>query len=268
MNDEVRQELSSLMDERAVLAAMLRQEAALAQAQTELGLMSVGEAQSILNTCKVDLFDVPHILRDSLLASNTAEPPLIKHLRESVCLFNPAAAKAVYRIGQSADLLCNALALVTRDVLDQMGQDMLRLQDHTRSADVSRAWQRVQAAANGALRLQFEASDASPSWPMADVAQLAAHSLGLSPTLGEGPEDWMALGCELGVFTLCVQRVATDPQAVHAPLWVAQWLTELSTHTHRPADARDFWRAQWPLWSTLALNAAQSLRALTASGQA
>ena len=264
MNDEVRQDLASWMDERALVAAMLRQEAALAQAQTELGLMSVEDAQSILNTCKVDLFDVPHIVRDSLWASHTAEPPLIKHLRDSVRLFNPTAANAVYRVGQRADLLCNALALVTRDVLDQMGQDMEGLQDHARSADVLRAWQRVQAAADGALRLQFKAPHAPPSWPTAELEQRAAHSLGLSPTLGEGPEDWMALGCELGVFTLCVQRVAADPQAVHAPLWVAQWLTELSTHTQRPADARDFWRVQWPLWSTLVLRAAQSLRAWVA----
>ena len=264
MSDELRQDLSSLLDERALVDAMLRQEAALAQAQTELGLMSAAEAQSILNTCKVDLFDVPHIVRDSVLASNTAEPPVIKHLRASVRLFNPAAANAVYRAGQSSDLLCNALALVTRDVLDQMAQDMVLLQDHIRTADVSRAWQRVQAAADGALRLQFKAPDASPSWPIADIEQLASHNLGLSSTLGEGPEDWMALGCELGVFTLCVQRVAQDPQAVHAPLWVAQWLTELSTHTQRPADARDFWRAQWPLWSTLVLRAAQSLRAWVA----
>ena len=264
MNDEVRQDLSSWMDERALVAAMLRQEAALAQAQSELGWMSMGDAQSILNTCKVDLFDVPLIVRDSMGASNTAEPPLIKHLRDSVRLFNPAAANAVYRAGQGADLLCNALALVTRDVLDQMAQDMQLLQDHTRSADVSRSWRRVQAAAEGALRLQFKAPDALPGWPAADIEQRAARSLGLSATLGEGPEDWMALGCELGVFTLCVQRVAQDPQAVHAPLWVAQWLTELSTHTQRPADARDFWRAQWPLWSTLVLRAAQSLRAWVA----
>jgi hypothetical protein len=27
--------------------------------------MSLGNGQSILNTCKVDLFDVPHIVRDA-----------------------------------------------------------------------------------------------------------------------------------------------------------------------------------------------------------
>lgn len=263
MSDGLRQDLPSLLDERALVAAMLRQEAALAQAQAELRLMASSDAQSIINTCKVDLFDVPHILRESLLpASATAEPAVIKSLRESVRLFNPAAAKAVYRVGQSADLLSNALALVTHDVLAQMACDIQALRQLPAAADVCLAWERVHFIAERALRLQFKASPDHASWPMADVQQRAAQALGLAPALSEGSEDWMSLGCELGVLTLCVQRVSGQAHVLRAPLWVAQWLTELSTHTIRPLDARDFWRAQWPLWSTLTLTAARSLREL------
>jgi hypothetical protein len=263
MNDALRPDLSSLLDERALVAAMLRQASALAQAQAELGHMPLRDAQSIVNTCKVDLFDVPHIMRDSLSASSQAEPPVIKHLRESVRLFNPAAAAAVYALNHPADLLCNALALVTHDVLAPMAADIQALGAVPAAAEVCLAWDRLQPVAERALRLRFLPTSAPASLPLRDVQLLAARALGLPSALSEGTEDWMSLGCELGVFTLCVQRVAGQAQAMRAPLWVAQWLTELSVHTIRPAQSRDFWRAQWPLWSTLTLAAARSLRELT-----
>ena len=50
--------------------------------------MSRDSAQSIIGTCKVDLFDVPRIARDSGRAGSLAIP-LIKALRETVALFNP-----------------------------------------------------------------------------------------------------------------------------------------------------------------------------------
>ena len=262
MSEALRPDLTSLLDERALVAAMLRQEAALAQAQAELGHLPKGDAQSIVNTCKVDLFDVPHIMRESLSASSRAEPAVIKHLRESVRLFNPAAAAAVYPLSHPADLLCNALALVTHDVLTLMAADIQVLHSVPAAAEVCLAWERLQPVAERALRLRFLPASAPTSSPVRDVQPLAARALGLPPALSEGTENWMSLGCELGVFTLCVQRVAGQAQAMRAPLWVAQWLTELSVHTIRPSDSGDFWRAQWPLWSTLTLAAARSLHEL------
>ena len=260
MNEELRQDPASLLDERALVAAMLRQEAAQAQAQADLGLLAPEDAQSIVNTCKVDLFDVPHILRDSLLNDASAEPALIKSLRDSVRLFNPAAADAVHRWGHPGDLLCNALALVTRDVLHWVGQDVQALQARPAAMDVCRAWEQVCNTAQGALCLQLNPVSAPATWPVAEVRQKMAQTLGLTAASSEGTQAWMALGCALGVFILSAQRVASQTQAIHVPLWVAQWLTELSSHTLRPSDGRDFWRAQWPLWSTLVLSAARSAR--------
>lgn len=264
MNEDLRQDPASLLDERALVAAMLHQEAALAQAQAALGLMAPNDAQSIVNTCKVDLFDVPHILRESLLSQGSAEPVLIKSLRDSVRLFNPVAAEAVHRCSHPADLLSNALALVTRDVLDWVGQDVHALASLPAAVDVCRAWAQVCSTAERALCVQFTPVHLPATWPLADVREQAAQTLGLAVASSEGTEAWMALGCALGVFTLCAQRVAPHTQAIHAPLWVAQWLTELSSHTLRPSDARDFWRAQWPLWSTLVLSAARSAREVRA----
>ena len=263
MSEVLRADLTALLDERALVAAMLRQEAALAQAQAELGRLPMGDAQSIVNTCKVDLFDVPHIMRESLSASSRAEPAVIKQLRESVRLFNPAAAAAVYPLKHPADLLCNALALVTQDVLALIGADIHALRSAPAAADVCLAWERLQPVAQRALRLRFVPISPAATSSLADVQALAARALGLPPAISEGTEDWMSLGCELGVFTLCVQRVAGQAQAMRAPLWVAQWLTELSVHTIRPPDSGDFWRAQWPLWSTLTLAAARSLHELS-----
>ncbi len=260
MNEALHQDPASLLDERALVAAMLHQEAALAQAQADLGLLAPGDAQSIVNTCKVDLFDVPHILRDSLLTQGSADPAVIKSLRDSVRLFNPSAADAVHRWGHPADLLCNALTLVTRDVLDCVGQDVQALEALPAAVDVCRAWDQVCSTAQGALCLQFNPRSAPAAWPVAQVREQAARALGLDTASSEGTQAWMALGCALGVFILCAQRVASQTQAIHAPLWVAQWLTELSSHTLRPSDSRVFWRAQWPLWSTLVLSAARSAR--------
>ena len=56
------------------VAAMLRVEAALAQSQAQCGLIPMQAAQSIVGTCKVDLFDAPKIVRDSGRAGSLAIP--------------------------------------------------------------------------------------------------------------------------------------------------------------------------------------------------
>lgn len=276
MSDGLSLDPQSLLDERALVAAMLRQEAALAQAQADLGLLAVGDAQSIINTCKVDLFDALQIIRDSqLLDSHTAEPPIIKSLRASVHLFNPTAAQAVYRVGQAQDLLANALALVTHELLRSMTLDMQALHKVPAMADVCQAWSGVQAAAQRALCLNFKLNPELPKkalqraddFPLAALQARAAEVLTLNLANTQGPEAWMSLGCELGVLMLCVQRVQGQDSASRAPLWVAQWLTELAPRAQPSPHAgvgRDFWRAEWPLWTTLAGASAHAVRALRA----
>ena len=267
MFDLVTSDPQHAFSERALVAAMLRQESTLAQAQANLGLMAAHDAQSIISTCKVDLFDVPHIIRDSRLTASsvTGEPPIIKSLRDSVHLFNPQAAAAVYRAGHAQDLLDNALALLTQDVLLTLHNDVMVRSQRGDAAALLQSWQRVELAAAQALGVRLSLRDDDADFPLGDVQQEVAKLLGLTVTSVSAHEAWMSLGAELGVLALCAQRM-TAQQGERAqapsrtPLWVAQWLTELSTSAGAGEGRRDFWQAEFPLWSTLVIHAVQSVR--------
>ncbi len=66
---------------------MLRFEASLARAQASAGLIPEAAAQSIVGTCKVELFGVAKIVRESGRAGSIAIP-LVKRLKETVGLFS------------------------------------------------------------------------------------------------------------------------------------------------------------------------------------
>lgn len=272
MFDLVTSDPQHAFSERALVAAMLRQEAALAQAQANLGLMAAHDAQSIISTCKVDLFDVPQIIRDSRLnaATSASEPPIIKSLRDSVRLFNPEAAASVYRLGHAQDLVDNALALLTQDVLATLHADVMVRSQHPGAGALLQSWQRVELAASQALGVRLSvresARESDASLRLPDLQHELAKLLGLATTSVSAREAWMSLGSELGVLALCAQRLAArhDAQAGHVPsrtpLWVAQWLTELSSSAGHDGTMRDFWHAEFPLWSTLVIHAVQSVR--------
>ncbi|MES2910346.1 MAG: 3-carboxy-cis,cis-muconate cycloisomerase, partial [Pseudomonadota bacterium] len=88
-------EVLELFSERQIVEAMLRFEASLARAQASVGLIPEAAAQSIVGTCKVELFDVTKIVRESVRAGSVAIP-LVKSLTETVGLFNKDAAKFVH----------------------------------------------------------------------------------------------------------------------------------------------------------------------------
>ncbi|MES2414636.1 MAG: lyase family protein [Pseudomonadota bacterium] len=116
-------EVLELFSERSIVEAMLRFEASLARAQAGVGLIPESAAQSIIGTCKVELFDVTKIVRESVRAGSVAIP-LVKSLTETVGLFNKDAAKFVHFGTTSQDVLDTAMALVTRDALDMIEADV------------------------------------------------------------------------------------------------------------------------------------------------
>ena len=67
------------------------------------GLIPESAAQSIIGTCKVELFDVAKIVRESPRSGSLAIP-LVASLRETVGLFNPAAVAHVHRGCTSQDV--------------------------------------------------------------------------------------------------------------------------------------------------------------------
>ena len=96
-------EVQEAFGDRAFVAAMLRFEAALARAQADAGLIPEAAAQSIIGTCKVELFDVAKIVRESPRAGSLAIP-LVESLKETVGLFNPAAVDHAQRAGRLPEL--------------------------------------------------------------------------------------------------------------------------------------------------------------------
>lgn len=118
-------EVSEALGDRAVIQAMLRFEAALARAQASAGLLPQAAAMSIIGTCKVELFDVPKLVRESARTRCLATP-LVASLRETVALFNPEAAVWVHFGCSDQELVDTALALVMRDVLKLIEADLAK----------------------------------------------------------------------------------------------------------------------------------------------
>jgi 3-carboxy-cis,cis-muconate cycloisomerase len=233
--------------DRAFVQAMLRFEASLARAQASVGLIPESSAQSIIGTCKVELFDTAKIVRESPRAGSLAIP-LVKSLKETVGLFNPQAVAHVHFGCTSQDAIDTAMALVTRDALDLIEQDvrqsagaLLALATlHARTPMLARtlmqpasvisfgfkcvAWaaplvrslKRLRAAAPNALQLQLGGTVgtlSSMNGKGARVSELMAQDLGLTlaPMSWHTQRDeWVALGCELGLLTGSLGKIARD----------------------------------------------------------
>src|SRR3954452_1309193 len=67
-------ETLAAFSDRNFVDAMLRFEAALARAQAKVGLIPESAAHSIVGSCKVELFDVAKIVRESGRAGSVAIP--------------------------------------------------------------------------------------------------------------------------------------------------------------------------------------------------
>ena len=233
--------------DQSFVQAMLRFEAALARAQASCGLIPESSAQSIIGTCKVELFDTAKIVRESPRAGSLAIP-LVKSLKETVGLFNPQAVAHVHFGCTSQDAIDTAMALVTRDALDLIELDVRKSADallamatlHADTPILARtlmqpasltsfgfkcvAWaaplvrslKRLRAAAPNALQLQLGGTVgtlSSMNGKGARVSELMAQDLGLTlaPMSWHTQRDeWVALGCELGLLTGSLGKIARD----------------------------------------------------------
>jgi 3-carboxy-cis,cis-muconate cycloisomerase len=240
-------EILEAFGERHFLAAMLRFEASLARAQARVGLIPESAAQSIIDTCKVELFDVSKIVRESGRAGTLAIP-LMKSLKETVGLFNPEAVRFVHFGSTSQDVIDTALSLVTRDALAlvqadvQISIDALMALAERHAADpmlartllqpasvtsfglkcagwvapLIRSQQRLQVAAANALCLQLGGAVGTLAQMKAqgpEVITLMAADLQLKAPLATWHtqrDEWVALGCELGLLVGSLGKIARD----------------------------------------------------------
>lgn len=239
--------VSEALSDRAVVEAMLRVEAALARAQAGAGLLSQANALSINGTCKVELFDVLKLARESV-QSRCLATPLVASLRDTVALFNPDAVKWVHFGCSDQELVDTALVLVIRDVLQLIQVDLGKTIDalltlalrHQSDAMLARSpvhaasitsfglvcsqWaaplvrnqQQLQAAADQALRVQLGRSVSS----LADMQGQGSRVMSLMATelqlktpdfAGNGVhDDTVALACALGLLTGNLGKIAME----------------------------------------------------------
>ena len=240
-------EVLEALSERSFVSAMLRFEAALARAQASVGLIPEAAAQSIVDTCKIELFDVPKIVRESARAGSIALP-LVKSLQETVSIFNPGAAAFVHLGCSSQDVIDSAMALVTRQALDLIEADIHKavtalltlgerhagdpllartlmqpasvisfgLKCARWAAPLVRSQQRLTSSRHAALTLQLGGAVGTLAQMKGlgpQVVALMALDLDLkAPAFAwhTQRDEWVALGCELGLLVGSLGKIAKD----------------------------------------------------------
>lgn len=240
-------EMMALLDERAMVQAMMDFEAALARAQARVGVIPQAAAQAIASLCRAELYDVAGLVQASARAGSLAIP-LVKKLTETVALFDPAASAYVHWGSTSQDVVDTAMVLQTRRALRLIEDDLLALcgalldlaERHPETpllartlmqpalvgslrakllnwlAPLLRAAEALRAQGEAALCLQLggAAGTLASLGPQADAvaAQMAAElRLPLPATPWHTQRDrWLRLGSELGILCGSLGKLARD----------------------------------------------------------
>ena len=240
-------EMLALFEAPALMQGMLDFEAALARAQAAEGVIPASAAAAIAAACRVEGFDLDAIVGASASAGTVAIP-LVKALTARVAEHDAVAAGYVHWGSTSQDVIDTAMVLATRRALTLLDARLAALlealfaleQTHGGApmlartllqpaqvisfgfklvswiAPVARAQARLQRAAPAALQLQLGGAVGTLS-AMGDkgpavAARMAAE---LQITLAPGAwhtqrDDWVALGCEVGVLCGSLGKIAAD----------------------------------------------------------
>lgn len=112
--------MRAAMGERAMLAAMLRAEAALARAEARLGIVPQAAADAIAAAAEVDRLDL------SALAAATRNTgyPVVGLVRQLSALAGPEAGRWTHWGATTQDILDTALVLALREGLALIGRDL------------------------------------------------------------------------------------------------------------------------------------------------
>jgi 3-carboxy-cis,cis-muconate cycloisomerase len=118
--------VEAAVGDRAVAAAMLDAEAALARAQAAVGDVPAAAAAAITAAARVERLDV----RALAVAAREAANPVVAFVPAFTAVVardDPAAAEHVHRGGTSQDILDTALMLVARRALELVRADLARV---------------------------------------------------------------------------------------------------------------------------------------------
>jgi 3-carboxy-cis,cis-muconate cycloisomerase len=240
-------EIGAVFADAAIVQSMLDFEAALAHAQAAEGVIPVHVAPLIAQACRVERFDLGRLIAASSVAGTLAIP-LVKQLTVEVAANDAEAAGYVHWGSTSQDVIDTAMVLATRRALALIDARLGDLIDAIRAlaqrdgdapmlgrtllqpalvisfgfklvgwaAPLRRCRQRLGIAAQHALKLQLGGAVGTLS-VMGDkgpaVAQRMASALGLGLAPGNWHtqrDEWVALGCEVGVLCGVLGKIAKD----------------------------------------------------------
>lgn len=119
--------LADLFSDKSLLQAMLNFEVVLASAEGRLGIVPQEAADTIKKAAKVEAFDIPSLVRDTLRAG-TPGIPLVKALTERVRAMDPTAARFVHWGATSQDVADTALILLLKLAQPVLGAEVARLE--------------------------------------------------------------------------------------------------------------------------------------------
>jgi len=234
-----------VFSDRALVAAMLAFEAALADAEAAEGIVPKDAAAAIVAATRADI-DVDALVAAARSAGSIAIP-LVKTLTATVAARDPAAAAYVHWGGTSQDVIDTAMVVVTGRALDLVARDLDRLVDalvalarsHRATpvlartllqpaqvvsfgfkvvawvAPLVRARDRIARARDAALKLQLGGAVGTLG-ALGDkgdaVARRVAERLGIraADPWHVQRDDWVALGCEVAILCGSLAKIGTD----------------------------------------------------------
>ena len=139
--------MRAVCDDRAYLQFMLDFEAALARAESAVGIIPAGSAEAIANACMADAFDLADLAEAATRSGNLAIP-LVKALTSQVAKKDKEAARFVHWGATSQDVIDTATMLTLRAGIDALLSDIDRAvkgfarltKQHRNTAVVARTW--------------------------------------------------------------------------------------------------------------------------------
>src|SRR5450432_98231 len=152
--------VTKLFREDACLQAMLDFEAALARAESSVGVIPSPAAAAIAAKCHAELYDQEKVAEAAALAGNLAIP-LVKQLKELVAAENNDAANFVHWGATSQDTIDTGMVLQCREALALIAGDAHELcnalaklaDEHRATPIVGRTW--MQHAVPSTLGMKF-----------------------------------------------------------------------------------------------------------------
>jgi 3-carboxy-cis,cis-muconate cycloisomerase len=120
---------ADLVDDRALVTAMVATEVALAEAQAELGVIPTAAAESIRVAADPACIDLA-ALADGVRETANPVVAFVGQLTAAVRSVDASAAEYVHRGSTSQDILDTALALLCAATLDRIAEDLLACAEH------------------------------------------------------------------------------------------------------------------------------------------